>query len=144
MKQITPKEAHELLEQDPKCVYIDVRTVREFSAGHPGSAVNIPVAVADPVRGMALNEKFVSVVEAHFSKDQRIVVGCQAGPRSDRAAEMLEKAGYQNVASVRGGYGGMRDRSGQLIEAGWLALGLPTNQENGDGVSYASLEAKLP
>ena len=53
IKQILVQEAHDLLEKDPDRIYIDVRTVREFTAGHPAKAVNIPVAFPDPGRGPA-------------------------------------------------------------------------------------------
>ncbi len=142
VKDITPQEAHDLLEKEAGCVYIDVRTVREFSAGHPQGAVNIPVAFPDPAQGMMLNEEFVKVVESHFPKDKKIIVGCQAGPRSDAAARLLQEAGYQDVASMQGGFGGMRDPHGQVIAPGWSSLDLPVSQENGEGVSYESLAAK--
>lgn len=141
VKEITPKEAHDLLAKEPNCVYIDVRTEREFSAGHPQGAVNIPIAFPDPARGMVVNQDFVGVVEAHFPKDKKIIVGCQAGPRSDAAARVLLDAGYQDVASMQGGFGGMRDPFGQVIAPGWSGLGLPVSQENGEGVNYESLAA---
>ena len=142
IKQITPKEAYELLEKEPDCVYIDVRTVPEFAAGHPKGAVNIPVAIRDPARGMALNEDFVRVVEGHFPKEKKIIVGCQAGPRSERAARLLEQAGYQDLSNMEGGYGGMRDPQGRTVAPGWSTVGLPISQENGEGISYESLAAK--
>ncbi|MBI4526678.1 MAG: rhodanese-like domain-containing protein [Deltaproteobacteria bacterium] len=141
IKEITPQEAHDLLQKHPDCVYIDVRTVREFLAGHPNPAVNIPLALPDPAQGMSLNEDFVRVVESHFPRDKKILLGCQAGPRSDAAARLLEQAGYQDVSSVVGGFGGMRDQFGRLIAPGWSSLGLPVSQENGEGVSYESLAA---
>lgn len=142
VKEITPQEAQDVLQKEPNCVYIDVRTVREFSAGHPQGAVNIPVALPDPARGMALNQDFVPVVEANFPRDKRIIVGCQAGPRSDAAARLLEESGYLDVSSMKGGFGGMRDPFGQVVAPGWSGLGLPVSQENGAGVSYESLASK--
>jgi rhodanese-related sulfurtransferase len=143
IKEITPQQAHETLSGDSSAVYIDVRTVQEFVNGHPVGAVNIPVAFADPARGMVLNPDFVSVVEKNFAKNKKIIVGCQAGPRSTRAAGMLVEAGYQDVANLLGGFGGMRDQMGTLISSGWQASGLPVSNDNGDGVSYASLAAKV-
>ena len=142
IKEITPQQAHDTLGADKSAVYIDVRTAQEFANGHPAGAVNIPVAFADPARGMVLNEHFVSVVEKNFAKDKKIIVGCQAGPRSTRAAGMLLEAGYQDIANLLGGFGGMRDQSGTVIAPGWSASGLPVSSDNGDGVSYESLSAK--
>lgn len=142
VKEIGAQETFDTLQADPGCVYIDVRTVGEFAAGHPAGAVNIPVAFHDPTQGMVVNQEFVSVVETHFPKDKKIIVGCQAGPRSNAAARMLQEAGYQDVASMWGGFGGMRDPRGQIVAPGWSSLGLPVSQDNGAGISYESLRAK--
>jgi rhodanese-related sulfurtransferase len=142
-KEITPQQANEILQKEPGAVYIDVRTVREFEAGHPQGAVNIPVAFADPGRGMVMNPDFVRIVEGNFPKDKKIVVGCQAGPRSNAAAGLLQQAGYQDVSNMAGGYGGMRDPTGKVIAPGWSSLGLPVAQDNGEDVSYESLSAKV-
>jgi rhodanese-related sulfurtransferase len=143
IKQISVQQAHDILEREPGCVYIDVRTVKEFMAGHPARGVNIPVAFPDPARGMTLNEDFVKAVESVFPKEKKLIVGCQVGPRSDAAARLLQEAGYQDVSSMQGGFGGMRDPSGRVIAEGWAGLGFPVSQENGEGVSYESLAAKI-
>jgi rhodanese-related sulfurtransferase len=143
IKEITPQQAHDLLQNDPAATYIDVRTPREFAGGHPQGAVNIPVAFPDPARGMVMNADFVKVVEGNFPKDKKIIVGCQAGPRSNAAAGLLEQAGYQDLSSMLGGFGGMRDPMGKVVAAGWSSLGLPVSQDNGEDVSYESLSAKV-
>ena len=142
IQEITPQQAHDVLSADANVVYIDVRTEREFKAGHPQNAVNIPVAFPDPARGMVMNADFVKVVAANFPKDKKIIVGCQAGPRSNAAAGLLQQAGYQDVANMVGGFGGMRDPMGKVIALGWSSLDLPISQDNGEAVSYASLAAK--
>jgi rhodanese-related sulfurtransferase len=141
-KEITPQQAHDTLAANADAVYIDVRSEREFANGHPQGAVNIPVAFPDPARGMMVNSDFVKVVEANFPKDQKIIVGCQAGPRSTAAAGMLEKAGFQDVSNMLGGFGGMRDQMGNVSAPGWAASGLPVSNDNGEGVSYESLRIK--
>jgi rhodanese-related sulfurtransferase len=143
IKEITPQQAYEALTSDAGSIYIDVRTEREFAAGHPQGAVNIPVAFPDPARGMVMNADFVKVVEGHFPKDKKIIVGCQAGPRSNAAAGLLQQAGYQDVSNMLGGFGGMRDPMGNVIAPGWSSLDLPVGQDNGDGVSYESLSTKV-
>jgi len=143
VNEITPQQAHETLSGDSSAVYIDVRTVQEFANGHPAGAVNIPVAFADPARGMVLNPDFVGVVERNFAKDKKIIVGCQSGARSARAGGMLVEAGYQDISNLLGGFGGMRDQMGNVIAPGWSASGLPLSNDNRDGVSYESLSAKV-
>ncbi len=142
-KEIEPQQAHEFLQANPDAVYIDVRTEGEFANGHPAGAVNIPVAFPDPTRGMVMNAEFVKVVGANFPNDKKIIVGCQAGPRSNAAAGLLQQAGYKDVSNLTGGFGGMRDQMGKVIAPGWAASGLPVSQDNGDGVSYQSLAKKV-
>ncbi|MSP40653.1 MAG: rhodanese-like domain-containing protein [Deltaproteobacteria bacterium] len=143
VKEITPQQAHDTLTADANVVYIDVRSEREFANGHPAGAVNIPVAFPDPARGMMANPDFVKVVEANFPREKKLIVGCQAGPRSTAASRMLDQAGYQDVSNLLGGFGGQRDPIGTVIAPGWAASGLPVSSDNGDGVSYASLAAKV-
>ena len=143
IKEVTPQQAHDVLQKDADAVYIDVRTEGEFAKGHPQGAVNIPVAFPDPARGMMANPDFVSVVEKNFSKDKKIIVGCQAGPRSTAASRMLEQAGFQDVSNMLGGFGGMRDQMGTVVAPGWAASGLPVSSDNGEGVSYESLKLKI-
>lgn len=140
IKEITPQQAHDLLIANADAVYIDVRTEREFTGGHPQGAINIPFALHDPTRGMTVNEEFVDVVAAHCAPNQKIIVGCQAGPRSSAAARLLEQSGFQDISNMIGGFGGMRDQTGRVIAPGWTTLGLPVSQENGEGVSYRSLK----
>ena len=142
IKEVTPQQAHDILQKDAGAVYIDVRTEGEFANGHPQGAVNIPVAFPDPARGMTVNSDFVKVVEANFPREKRIIVGCQAGPRSTAAANQLQQAGFQDVSNVLGGFGGMRDPTGKVSAPGWAASGLPVSNDTGEGVSYKSLSAK--
>ncbi len=143
IKEIEPQQAHDLLQANPDAVYIDVRTEGEFANGHPAGAVNIPVAFPVPTRGMVMNAEFVKVVGANFPNDKKIIVGCQAGPRSNAAAGLLQQAGYKDISNLTGGFGGMRDQTGNVIAPGWAASGLPVSQDNGDGVSYQSLAKKV-
>ena len=142
VKEITPNQAHDLLLANSDAVYIDVRSEGEFAKGHPQGAVNIPVAFPDPARGMMVNSDFVKVVEANFPREKKIIVGCQAGPRSTSAANMLQQAGFQDVSNLLGGFGGMRDSTGTISAPGWAASGLPVSNDNDEGVSYKSLSAK--
>jgi len=143
IKEVTPQQAHEILTNARGVVYIDVRTESEFANGHPRGAVNIPVAFSDPARGMVMNPNFVKIVEANFGHDKKIIVGCQAGPRSNAAAGFLQQAGFHDVSNMSGGFGGMRDPMGAVIAPGWASSGLPVSNDNGEGVSYQSLKLKM-
>src|ERR1700691_3809436 len=138
IKQQVPPEAYETLKQNPDALYLDVRTEGEFAAGHAAGAINIPVMVAKGPGQMQLNLDFVEVAEKVIPKTRKLVVGCMAGGRSQRACEMLEEAGYADLTNVRGGFGGARDGSGQVVVPGWRDAGLPVTTDLGD----ASYEAQ--
>jgi hypothetical protein len=70
IKEVTPQQAHDILNNDTSAVYTDVRTEREFASGHSQGAVNIPVAFPDPAPGMMVNENFVTVIEENFSRQE--------------------------------------------------------------------------
>ena len=128
--QTTPAEAFETLKKHPDAVYLDVRTEGEFEAGHPAGARNVPVLTLDPAtREPRPNPNFVAAVEHELPRTTKLVIGCQAGGRSQRACELLRDAGYTDVTNVRGGFGGARDQTGRLVTPGWRDAGLPV--ENG-------------
>jgi rhodanese-related sulfurtransferase len=142
MKEVSAQEAYELIESDPQYIYLDVRSVPEFEAGHPEKAINIPILHFNPATGMTPNEDFPTVAEANLPKDAKLVVGCKTGMRSARACDVLSQMGYTNVANVRGGFAGMSDNFGRLIEPGWSTLNLPTSTESTDEARYETLAAR--
>ncbi|MEK7731255.1 MAG: rhodanese-like domain-containing protein, partial [Planctomycetota bacterium] len=123
-------------------VYLDVRTVPEFVNGHAPSALNIPVVEVNPQIGaMELNEKFLGVVAANIPPDAQLIVGCRTGGRSATACEMLALAGYKNLRNLVGGYAGITDPTGQVVQEGWSTLGYPIERGDGGAKSYLSLSA---
>jgi rhodanese-related sulfurtransferase len=69
---------------------IDVREPSEFAAGHVPGAVNLPLGGLPGSAGQ-------------IERDARIIVICQSGHRSVRAAKRLLKAGFTDVRNVVGG-----------------------------------------
>ena len=67
---------------------LDVRSPEEFKAGHIEGAVNIPVQELEGRMGEL------------GAKEKPIVVYCQSGGRSARAAAMLEGAGYTEIHNL--------------------------------------------
>jgi rhodanese-related sulfurtransferase len=140
IKQVEPSEAHKVLSENPEAIYLDVRTEEEFAKGHPAGAINIPVVFLLPGRPQP-NPDFVAVVKKVLTPNRKLVVGCLAGGRSQRACELLEDEGYTDLTNVLGGFGGQRDASGQIIVKGWHDAGLPVSQDLGDA-AYSALKAK--
>ena len=91
---------------------------------------------------MAFNPDFLAVVENSLPTSTRILVGCMSGKRSEMACTLMERNGYTDLSNVHGGFGGLKDPMGRVIQTGWAALGLPVSTETGEGVSYASLRKR--
>jgi rhodanese-related sulfurtransferase len=143
VKQISPEDTKQILDTDPNATYIDVRTEQEFNNGHVPNSVNIPVVWPDPAtRQMKPNPEFVNVVATHFAKDKKIIVGCQAGGRSQFAANLLTQEGFQDVSNMQGGFGGARDPMGRMATPGWSQLGFPIETAARAENSYATLSKK--
>ncbi|TMA81261.1 MAG: rhodanese-like domain-containing protein [Deltaproteobacteria bacterium] len=123
--QTTPPEAFDVLRQHLDAVYLDVRTAPEFEAGHPAGARHVPVLFYGAGGQPRPNPDFVGAVEALVPRATKLLVGCQAGGRSQRACELLHAAGFTDVTNVRGGFGGARDQTGRVIIPGWRDAGLP-------------------
>jgi rhodanese-related sulfurtransferase len=119
LKRVAPEEAKRLVDEEGY-VYIDVRSVPEFDAGHPEGAYNVPLAHLGPMGGEP-NRDFLRVMEERFGRDARIVVGCQSGGRSLQAASILLQSGFQDVVDQRAGFGGAPG------EQGWKQRGLPVS-----------------
>jgi rhodanese-related sulfurtransferase len=138
VNRITPPEAQALLAQG--WTYLDVRSEMEFEQGHPVGALNIPLMHA-AAGGMTPNAEFLSVVEAMFAKDAKLIVGCHSGGRSQRAAQMLIGAGYSQLVEQRCGFGGTRGASG-VFEKGWADSQLPVERGHPAGRSWRELREK--
>jgi rhodanese-related sulfurtransferase len=143
LAQTTPVDASAILESEPQAIYLDVRTVAEYEAGHPVGAYNVPLMVFDPATQQPRpNPEFERVVQAVLPRQTKILVGCQVGGRSQRAAEIMDRLGFVDLANVQGGFGGGRDASGRAIP-GWKDSGLPVETGNPPDRSYEALQRKV-
>jgi rhodanese-related sulfurtransferase len=133
VKRVSPDDALELMRKQGY-VYVDVRSIPEFEAGHPEGAYNVPLAHLGP-HGMAPNTEFMTVMEKHFPKDAKIVVGCKSGGRSLQAATILLSSGYTDVIDQRAGFSGSH-------EPGWTQVGLPTAKDAPVDHTFAGLGGK--
>jgi len=84
-------------------VFLDVRTPKEYAAGHVPGAVNIPV--------QQLQQRLSEV-----PKDKRLYVYCESGVRAGKASKMLVDAGFGSVENV------------PTSMRGWRAAGYPVEK----------------
>ena len=85
-------------------VRLDVREPGEYQRGHVAGAVNIPQA------------ELVSRLD-ELPREQPILIICQTGSRSRRAAQFLMQIGFTDVANVLGGSSAWR-RAGKPLVRG--------------------------
>jgi rhodanese-related sulfurtransferase len=133
-RRVSATEAKELMDKEGY-VYVDVRSIPEFQAGHPTGAYNVPLNHMG-TQGMAPNEQFMAAMEKVFAKDEKLIVACKGGGRSARAASLLEAAGFTNVVDQRAGFEGH-------AEPGWRPAGLPVSQEAAPERTWDAVQAKL-
>ena len=77
-----------------KVQLVDVRTKREYNAGHIKGAINI-----DFFDRLNFNQNFEKL-----DKNKPVYIYCQSGNRSQNAAKKLVKMGFTNVLDLRGGF----------------------------------------
>jgi len=99
--KVSTLQATQLINQG-RGIIVDVRDPAEFSAGHLRDAKNIP-----------LGELSNRIGELDKFKSKAVIVVCQTGARSPKAAAQLKKAGFSEAFSLDGGV------------AAWQAQGLP-------------------
>lgn len=133
--RVSPQQAQQLCAEGYQ--YVDVRSELEFAEGRPAGSVNVPI-MRMGIMGMRPNPKFLEHMQALFATDAKLVVGCKAGGRSLRAAQMLIQAGFTDVIDQRAGFSGARTPTGE-IEAGWGPAGLPTESGDPRAAGYSAI-----
>ncbi len=140
-RRIDAQAAARLLSEEGY-LYLDVRTHQEFELGHPLGAYNVPLLLMSAT-GMQPNPEFLRVVQASFALEEKLVIGCKSGARSQQALALLVQAGYTQLVEQRAGYSGQRDPFGRVLERGWQELGLPNALHAAAGRSYAELQERV-
>lgn len=99
---IQPEELAEM-QFDSDVVILDTRSPQEYQEGHLENArfVNF--------------ETFSLQEVADLSKDQKIVVYCKAGGRSNQVAQQLIDAGYKRVKNLEGGLSNWKEHGYETV-----------------------------
>jgi rhodanese-related sulfurtransferase len=89
IKQVSVEQARTAV-KGGNAQFIDVRTTEEYAGGHAPKAVNLPLD--------ALETEL-----SKLDKDKPVYVICQTGRRSQKGAEILNKAGFKDIYNIQGG-----------------------------------------
>lgn len=136
IKEIRPKEAYEILEQQKDAVLMDVRSTMEYEfVGHPVNATH--VVLKEPP-DWETRADFVNNVRLALAQQQPennaiidipLLMLCRSGKRSELGAELLIKEGFTNVYNVLEGFEGDKDDNGHRNTInGWRFYDLPWEQ----------------
>ncbi len=90
-RQITAKEAKDIMDTQSNYIIIDARTEEEYAEGHIENAILIPE--------YEIKDKAEQAIP---HKDTLILVYCRSGRRSKIASEALVRLGYTNVYEFGG------------------------------------------
>ena len=101
--EIDAATARELIGSDAPPLLVDVRERDEWAEGHIPGAVHVP-------RGH-LESRIEQVVP---DRSRPVLLYCAGGSRSAFAAKTLEDLGYENVASLAGGFTDWKRNGGQV------------------------------
>ena len=102
---VSPAQATQLINREDALV-IDVREPGEYGAGHILGAKNVPLSRIDSSGAEVAGKR----------KDRPVILYCETGNRSARAAATLKGQGYTKVLNLAGGMGA------------WQQAGLPVER----------------
>ncbi len=125
---VTPQEAFELLQSDPKVKLVDVRTNAERDwVGRPAVLdVQHGAVQWSLYPGGAPNPDFAEQLQNFAAPDDVVLFLCRSGVRSRHAARTATELGYQNAFDILEGFEGDRDPEGhRKTVGGWCKAGLP-------------------
>lgn len=94
-KEISYEEAIKIIREHNESILIDVRSCQEFTEGH------LPGAISIPVYDLARN-----IGNVAKKRDNIIILYCQTGGRSKKAAKILADLCYTSVFTIKGGLEG--------------------------------------
>ena len=90
--QITEEEVRALFKSGIKAELLDVRMMQEYRTEH-----------INPCRNIDVKDKEFSKKVNYLDRDVTYVLYCRSGRRSQTALKMMQKMGFREVYSLKGG-----------------------------------------
>ncbi|MEJ6718564.1 MAG: rhodanese-related sulfurtransferase [Akkermansiaceae bacterium] len=92
------------LKKDPKIVVVDLRTPKEFFAGHIKGAININ-----------MNDKNFAAKLGKLDRKKTYLMHCRSGGRSSASLQVWKRLGFEKVLHLASGTLGW-EKGGQQLE----------------------------
>ncbi len=136
LKGVTPDEAWETIQHNPRAILIDIRSSMEYLfVGHPKGAIHIPWIdepewEVNPDFARSIRELMLGgVIDSSGSGSAPIILICRSGKRSLEAGLLLLEAGITDVSHIEEGFEGeLDDDHHRSTSGGWRFRGLPWEQ----------------
>lgn len=135
LKHLSPKDAHRVLNENPRAVLIDIRSTMEYLfVGHPKGSIHIPW-MDEP--DWTINPHFVTRVRELMlggALDSEagaapVILICRSGKRSVEAGNKLVESGFNEVYNVLEGFeGDLDEEHHRSALGGWRYHQLPWEQ----------------
>lgn len=91
---ILDKASFKIAISSKKVQLVDVRTLKEFNAGHITNAKNIDF----------FNQAIFLSEFNKLNKEEPVYIYCRSGSRSQKAARKLDSFGFKKIFDLKGGY----------------------------------------
>lgn len=134
--ELSPKQAWQMLQDDPRALLVDIRSTMEFLfVGHPSGAVHV-AWIDEP--DWDINPQFLPEIRKlllggavcdETEGCAPVILICRSGKRSVEAGKVLLEAGLKNVYHVDEGFeGDLDDHHRRSTIGGWRYHNLPWEQ----------------
>jgi len=135
VQTLSPKQAWQLIQDEPRALLVDVRSQMEFLfIGHPVGAIHIawidePDWNINPHFAAEVRKLVLGGLDHKSGHNVPILLICRSGKRSLEAGELLLKEGFHQVYNIEDGFEGeLDDNHHRSTLAGWRYEGLPWEQ----------------
>ena len=133
---LSPQQAWQMMEKDPRTTLIDIRSTMEYLfVGHPRGAVHIPWIdepdwTVDPHFVRRVRELMLGGLVCDEDEGcAQIILICRSGKRSKEAGKALLESGLRSVYHVDEGFEGDLDEDHhRSTTGGWRFHDLPWEQ----------------
>lgn len=99
--EVTGEALNRLRAEKPELLLVDVRESSEHEQGHIEGAMLVPRGILEAAADLNYPKRLQTLVDA---RERPVVLYCATGGRSAMAALTLQQMGFQEVASLAGGF----------------------------------------